>query len=436
MRFVQFANESIGFQPSAFADALTAEFAEIFKNYVEPKTADKHPSRSNIEKLIQKHTGLKIALDLLSDIPPCTMPIRVNTDHIFTPDWAKSLFENDANLLIDRAEGTKKQGSVNLKEGKLAGVFTEAEAPIYMGAKFLQAWKMSPKEMAAVLLHEVGHVFTFLEYVGRTVRTNQVLAAVHKSLLNKTTRDEHKLILQRGGKVLVGDEGALVELTDITNEQTVTTIILHKGLTTVNRNELGKVSANYDETSAEQLADQFATRQGLGVELSTSLEKISRHYGAPEYFFSARVLEAFMSIFVSFVVPVLYMVLAAGSLGAGVVIGGVLTVLFIYLAGDNYRDRTYDDLRVRFLRIKEDIIHRLKDVDVPPKEAKEAIENLKKIEQVIDKTKDHKHLYTVISNFVFPGNRAAMKAADLQRDLEALAANDIFVKAKELSFLK
>ena len=110
--------------------------------------------------------------------------------------------------------------------------------------------------------------------------------------------------------------------------------------------------------------------------------------------------------------------------------------MLIFLSGDGQRDRTYDDLRVRFLRVKEQSIQYLKDNNISDKESKRVIEDIKQIEVAISKVKDSKLLFEIISNYVFPSNYKAMKAADLQRDLEALAANDIFVKAKELSFLK
>lgn len=436
MRFLQVANESIEFQSSVFASALTAEFESLFEKFISPKDADKHPARVNIEKLISKHTGLNIALDFASDYPPCTQPVMVNTNHILAPDWAKSLITPDANKILDKAEGDKKAGSINLKEGKLHGIFTKAEAPIYMGVQYLQAYKLTSAECAAVLMHEIGHVFTFLEYMTRTVRTNQALAAVHKSLLANSTKDEHKVILERAGRLAADDAGAYIELTEIKDKQTVTTVIIHRAYFGTNRNELGGASANYDSTSAEQLADQFAARHGLGRDLITGLAKVMALYGAPEYSRTTRVLLMLFFITHLFFMPAGLVVLYGGSLGAGVAVSALFVFLATWSLGDNYRDRTYDDLRVRFKRIREQSIHYLKDNKVPPKEAKRVLEDINAIDKAIEQAVDYKPLIRIISNFIFPSNRAAMKAADLQRDLEELSANDIFVKAKELSFLK
>ena len=446
MRFVQIANESIGFQSSVFADALTAEFTVLLTGKLTSKDAHKHPSRTKIEDLITKYTGLNISFDLSSDMDPCTIPIRVNTDHVFTADWMKGLIEPDANRLLDKAESSKKEGAINLKEGKVYGVFTKAESPIFMNIEKLKTYKLTAQECTAILLHEIGHVFTYLEYMTRTVRTNQALAAVHRSLTNNTTKDEHKIILERAGYLAADDDSAFIELTDIKDSQTVTTVIIHKGMNgTRKHNELGAASANYDMTASEQLADQFAARHGMGRHLTSSLEKLHQFSGSLEYNQGKRYLFMTIQLIVLSVVAIkvitsIITLPYAGLHGPLILYKSIATAISIYmlifLSGDGQRDRTYDDLRVRFLRVKEQSIQYLKDNNISDKESKRVIEDIKQIEVAISKVKDSKLLFEIISNYVFPSNYKAMKAADLQRDLEALAANDIFVKAKELSFLK
>ena len=45
----------------------------------------------------------------------------------------------------------------------------------------------TPEEIAAIILHEVGHIFTYFEYMGEVVTTNYVLQHVSKSIME--TRD-------------------------------------------------------------------------------------------------------------------------------------------------------------------------------------------------------------------------------------------------------
>jgi hypothetical protein len=108
----------------------------------------------------------------------------------------------------------------------------------------------------------------------------------------------------------------------------------------------------------------------------------------------------------------------------------------ILASGDNHRDFTYDDLDVRYKRIREQTIVYLKNKQLDAEEIKRCLDDLEFFDSALKKVGSSQGVITKIANMVLPGARKESKAIELQRDLEALAANDLFAKAATLSLLK
>ena len=424
--------ESIAFQSFAFAEELTQHFEELIQLGANGKEAQKHPATAAIVKAVKNRTGVNMKLILDTDNPPCVVVPVFKPDHQFIDPLFRGFVVDDYDKILKSAEKNKTDGMLDLENARIGGVFTQIESPIYMGWIHMKALKLSAKEMAAALVHEIGHIFTWYEYLSRAITTNQVLAAIHKSLLANTTDSEHKVVLQRAGKV-IGNEHAFDEITDVKDQKVVTTVVLKKGLSD-SRSELG--TGNYDHSASEQLADQFAARLGLGRELVTALDKIHKAYAIPESSAGAR---AFSYVAEAILIGITGVGMVVGAMTGSILVAGLAGYLFFGLSwaiGDGNRDFTYDDVRIRFQRVREQYITYLKDRKITDVQAKDAIDQIKKIEEVIAQVKDYNGLFRAIGNFLYPGNRAAKKAIELQRDLEELAANDIFLRAKELTLLK
>ena len=99
---------------------------------------------------------------------------------------------------------------------------------------------------------------------------------------------------------------------------------------------------------------------------------------------------------------------------------------------------TYDGARVRYLRVREQIIENLKKSKLSKQEVQNTINDLKKINKIVAtyNSKEYEGLYRKIGYYLFPSDKKIRDYKDLQRDLEELANNDLFVKARELSLLK
>jgi hypothetical protein len=201
---------------------------------------------------------------------------------------------------------------------------------------------------------------------------------LHKSLVaNDQKLFEYSLKLTE--KILGPSSGVYNELKEETDTAVVTTVVMAK-IQEKRVSELG--TAAYDKTTYEALADNFATRMGLGRELVTSLEKIHRLYGSPEYSGETR-----------FIYNMIQITVATYSMLLGAVLGSVLLMIagapmFFLITwtvsdGAEYQN-VYDKLKIRYKRVREQLISRLKVKSLAPELVKNILEDLKVLDKIID----------------------------------------------------
>lgn len=416
--------EAIDFQSSVVADQITKMFEDILK-CKSGKEADASEAHKTLVTFMEKETGLKIDLKFNTPYPPCMMPIHVNPSSILGDSDFKDYYTKDANKVIKKLEDNEKT-FVDLKNAKVGGAFSTVPSKIYMGFRQLKDMKLTAREVAAVFMHEVGHAFVAYELAFNTIQTNQILLALHKSLVaNDQKLFEYSLKLTE--KRLGPSSGVYNELKEETDTTVVTTVVMAK-IQEKRVSELG--TAAYDKTTYEALADNFATRMGLGRELVTSLEKIHRLYGSPEYSGETR-----------FMYNMIQIIVATYSMLLGAVLGSVLLMiagapLFFLITwavsdGAEYQN-VYDKLKIRYKRVREQLISRLKVKSLAPELVKNILEDLKVLDKIIDQTGEFSSILNVVGNIIYPSNWVLSSRKNAQRLLEELASNDLFIKAAQL----
>lgn len=416
--------EAIDFQSSVVADQITKMFEDILK-CKGGKEADASEAHKALVSFMEKETGLKIDLKFNTPYPPCMMPIHVNPSSILGDSDFKDYYTKDANKVIKKLEDNEKT-FVDLKNAKVGGAFSTVPSKIYMGFRQLKDMKLTAREVAAAFMHEVGHAFVAYELAFNTIQTNQILLALHKSLVaNDQKLFEYSLKLTE--KRLGPSSGVYNELKEETDTTVVTTVVMAK-IQEKRVSELG--TAAYDKTTYEALADNFATRMGLGRELVTSLEKIHRLYGSPEYSGETR-----------FIYNMIQITVATYSMLLGAVLGSVLLMiagapLFFLITwavsdGAEYQN-VYDKLKIRYKRVREQLISRLKVKSLAPELVKNILEDLKVLDKIIEQTGEFSSILNVVGNIIYPSNWVLSSRKNAQRLLEELASNDLFIKAAQL----
>lgn len=113
-------------------------------------------------------------------------------------------------------------------------------------------------------------------------------------------------------------------------------------------------------------------------------------------------------------------------LGLHQLISGLIIYVFTRAMSDAGRDMTYDRLKQRYVRMRQEQIELLKVEDTPKEYALAVIDAIKVIDAHIEQSKDYHGLPGSIGNLFFTHGRKEM---EMQKQLEKLASNDLFIHA-------
>ena len=430
MNFVdmQVAMEAIGFQGPEVANKLAAYLTDIMQERT-GKEADASKARKDMIKYLKDTTGMKLDITFDTDMAPCTLPFHINPDTILGHKTLKDFYVEESNATMKRLKEVKNRSHIDLDKGRVSGIFSEYETPIYMGYYALRSLRMTPREIAAILAHEVGHCLVAYEMAFRAVRTNQILAAASKAAAGGD-KGQYEYVLKTAEEVLDLKSGMFDEIKETKDQKTVMTVIMGKAERKTHDDSL-MGNTTYDITTFEALADNYAARLGLGKELVTGLEKLYREFGAAEFSSGARIAATMLDIY-----SVVSMIGAVIVMGSNPIMGALylgLNMLGLYARLDGRdHNNVYDKLTIRFKRVKEQIIQYLKDKSLPAADVKRSLESVAHIEKTIAQISEYKGFLPAIFNMVDPASRAVNSARDIQQNLEAMVANDMYLKAAAL----
>lgn len=376
---------------------------------------------------------LKMKVDLVVDnIAAAILPFYSNKNHIFLDEVFRGNFSiRDQEKILKAAQNRK--GTVNNVKAQLGGIFSEYENILYINfADLFFNFKMSPSMVTAIILHELGHGFYACEYADRLESNNQPLANVAEVMLNKKENKDVVYIYRE-----------LQTINSKVTEEEVDKIVNGNKViagATFFRVAIGAVEEqmknnHYSRTSFEQMADNFASRFGYGKQLILALDRLHGHIGSPEkergYLVFINIMSTmYFMMIVFFMITMLFW----SMLGLGLFMA-LLAFMMLRLSGEDCKDYTYDELKVRYQRVRNDYIEKLKSLNVPSAQLKATLEDVYRMDRCINETHRQNLLLTKMANFLFANAGNANDSIKEQQLLEELTFNDLFLKSAELRTL-
>lgn len=359
---------------------------------------------------IKHHSGLNVNFNLQASSPAVNPP-ALDRNNVLVANYMREFTSSgDGMRLIANSDGVVK-GTVSLLTGKVSGIFADLAFTIHMPVSMLTSETYTPAEVAAVLLHEVGHILTYMEYLTRTLTTNQVLAGVSKALANTYTAEEREVVLVSAKKALQLKNLDTKELSK-SKDGTVNEVVIISNIVRETESELG--SNIYDLTSWEYLSDQFAARHGAGRDLATALTKMYKG----QFNISFRNLPTYMAC------EALKLALVAFN-GVG---------LFLMLA-DSVGNGVYDAPGVRLKRIRDQIVENLKDKKLSKEDIDALESDIKTIDVILKDVTDRRQFIGVIVDTIIPAARKARSQMLMQQELENIVSNELFRRSAELKLV-
>ena len=446
---------AIGISPNFFID-LTECVRTLRASKGTPSSRLKD---SGIDKTIKKYTGLFTTSHFRDDLGFNTFMPEISINHPFitslrqadiVPKFATS------GLTELKAVGSDLIGKIDIKKGMVYGAYAEIEHPIGLSepAIFVEKLGYTNEMIAAIILHEVGHLFTHYQFIIHTVTGTAAIHSAAKYILGadsvdlRTDRIKHVLeeynILDRD--VALKNLTALSDTTDILRN--VTTVLCTSSQLP-RYNEAGVFL--YDLRMAEQMADEFATRCGAGAHNGAALEHHMKLEGGKAGVLR-RVAHQTMDVAVignltaglvfggtSIVAAVVLPLTIATAVIAA--IGGVMALVTGTALGLLYRSATktanpylrrYDNDSDRFNHIKLITVDMLKDKSLPNDVKKKLIKDVAELER---QSKEWKRYQPIMSRLVdiIDDTRKYGKAEQKQmQQLLTMLHNPLFVAAAKI----
>lgn len=423
------ARELINYQNDGFKTQLVGLFEKL-SQYPTRAAAQSSKELERICEVILERTGVRITLLVDTNLAPQVAPVFLTNCHVLKYVPSMTNPQSDTALQTILSKKSFFKGEVDFKKAKVSGDYSRIEAPIWFNFDLIKDLK--PGISAAILMHEVGHVWTCFALSWRTYRASQFLAAIHNAKTGRGTDKTYTHIVTEAAKEME-KEGliaspkeleTLVEVKDLNAQVSITYAMVLRKI----QSDFGSVAASNHHT--ESLADTFATRYGFGVELAEGLGYYNRTEEGMLAYFSG-------TIFVAGIAG--WLGLATMSVLTGGVAAAVMLALCVAIGGHSklgvLPDELYGNEFDRLNRMRLNVIDILKDPKLAAGTRNDLLQQVDSLNKLVSNARVSRGLLTDLSNLVFSDRRETKAALDLETRLEQLAANDLFVGANKLKAL-
>lgn len=370
---------------------------------------------ANVVNIVRAHTGLSIKFKSGPEvgINAYVMPPHLDKNHPLLSDVHRYYYSNnDAKRRIKMARGAI-QGEIDLSTGKVSGVYTKITSEVFVASQILQGDLFTSEEAAAVFLHEIGHLMTYYEYLGRNVLINHVMEDVHKEY-TKSGTDRHRVELLEVTKKGLGLDDIDPELAAQAKKEATFRSLIVSELARETHSATG--TPYYDLRTWEALADQYVSRLGGGRALAIGLDKIHRYYGVQGYESNTVFLisEIFSVLFATIFLP--------------------FTVLFMLM--NKMPFDIYDPPKDRLDRIRKDLIAAMKDPKIDSEYRRRIKADVDAIEALMKDIQPRETTLLKLWKMLSPDLRKQFDRAKLVQELEALKDNTLFVRFNTLKSME
>lgn len=376
--------------------------------------------------IVKRHTGLNVTMYIMNfgaAMNAYAIIPDLNRNHVFHKLYGQSLLENsEGGRLLEMSKGQAK-ASVNLANSMVGGLYSEfpLEICVYLG--LIRDTVLSDAEVAAIILHELGHLFTYFQYINTVGFGGLITTVAAKEIVGASTKAERLDKIALAEKVLGLDKIIDIDDDKDLNVEGVQVVLFSNYLSNM-YSATGTVQ--YDLRNCEQLADQFATKHGAGRDLITGLDKVDRMYGSRVY----------RGSFENIVVETCKLILFTMS-ALSIVLTPLALMALLIAQPSGYK--SYDDPKDRAQFVRRQLIASIKDVKltkgIDQKILNGLIEDLEVIDGVIATMPAHRTLVQVFWESVPSPGKSLRQQEKATKQLESLLYNDLEYQATRFQLL-
>jgi hypothetical protein len=428
------AAESIRFQDKKKLAAL-AELVETFR-----RAGDFSPAgydKSGIEKWVFDTVGVTVMLRNGSEIGLAQFafagvePPKLDANNPIVSNLHRQFYRgnNDLDAYTKFIKENELAGTFDDSNAKIGGDLSKVASPLYVTPVLMGPdLKMTDYEIAAIILHEVGHVYYYFRCLMRGIVVNLIADAAANRMMSMESPAEKLRVVKDVERML---NTKIDQPETICNEYKKENLYVHLVTATLLERPNITGGEGFGNRTWERAADDFAARFGAAPHLAAGLYKLET---SPMYLLRS---SSYMNMGVHLTLElgrvallVLWSTQPIGLLMAA------LSVTFGMLANDPSAT-IYDPPQERFETMRRVLVEELKTLEgISTKDANahrsRILEGISQVDALLKTVKDKDNLYGFIYKNLVPSGRRERDAVDYQRDLESYMSNDLTVAMNKL----
>ncbi len=371
-----------------------------------------------ITDLIQKKTQLQMDLEVIEDLD-LGVYVTVPMGHAGVSGRDKGSMDSGMHPSF---HDKWLKSTIDLDRAKVTGQFTKIPFCLLLPRPFFEGvLDLTPEEITAFILHEVGHAFFSLATLGEYVLLNYFLTDGVEVLMGKKPNTYRVEVLDHAyiKRQLSKDEAERLQQDPTEANYRRALLIAHRRTP---RTHL--VSRQGGVKRDEQLADMFASRMGFSRALATGIYKGTKNRDSRFHRTTLTNLKVETGKF----------------LLAGVAIGGSLMVpvlspvlvLFYFIVewADSHNGGDYDNDYQRLVKLRQDLVAQLRHTSSSPQYRTKLDDDIKAIDALLKTMKDRNTTMMALGHLLIPGYRRGRQQLKHEELLESLLNNDLFVQAE------
>jgi uncharacterized protein (DUF488 family) len=396
-----------------------ALFAELTKAVTFLRSDKKYTTesilKSEIMDIVKAYTNMSIVFHITEGRQACIRLPDFDANHPFNRGY-QQMFGAYEGVQVIQALGGKSLGGVSLKEGRVYGVYENISGDVFIGNKYFNDSRYSDGQLAAIILHELGHLFTYFEFLGSVVTTVHAINCTAKTVMETEDYEKRMVAIKEAERTLgidVPDPEKLAAKPKAIRSLATQTILISRVSKRI-RSETG--NSVYELRSCEQLADQFAARHGAGRDLVFALDQLYRDHS------DTSTMNTFEYIIVQICKTILVL--------AGLILFTIPVAMWIIFF--NPTIKYYDDPEARVKFIRQQMTNELKDKTLSDKRRDEILADLELVDRIEDGLDDKRSLLELFWTEIIPSGISAAGQEKAMKHLEELLNNELFVQAAKL----
>nr|DAS75674.1 MAG TPA: peptidase [Caudoviricetes sp.] len=416
--------ESIDYQTDNFHEVLSG----VFRDYKEHKSAER--LKKEFDKIATARFGIKFdfgvensyqvnAYAYIRALDDRTVLLRTEGSDLMFDAYSEYFRKDNKGIVKRIAKGDlTNTGLMDYKKAKVSGIFSQIPATVKVTKGALK--EIEPEELAAIMLHEIGHIWTFFEFLGIYSFRNAIIQNTVKEFLDvKAPEEKIKIIIDKNNywNLKIPEE-----LPTKMNDDDCTKVIIGSYMRNFTQ-DAGYVE--YNNNTSEVIADQFATRFGAGKYIVTGLNRFLGNREGSE--------NISQNLWLATALAVSILSITASPL---ISVIGVLGMLGAWMDAGRSMGWTYDNDKDRYKRVRNEVVGRLKDPKISDELRVRVLADIKTIDAIESKVSVHEHIGHHIRRFFSKSFREMENKRIYQQQVEALLANNLYVQGNELKTLK